>query len=314
MGLALADAERVFRGERVTSSEYQFIAKDGTRKVGEVTGVPLILDGEIKAVISVARDISTRKRAIEATIRSSRLEATATLAGGIAHDVNNLMVGVLGYADFLKMELGRRKQPVAYPNAIAMLDCIIRSAERTSELTHQLLAYARGGKYNPKVINLNDTLHEMVQVRTSAMPAAINVEMNLEPNLWRVEADPTQMSQVTTNLFTNAVEAIEGCGQIRITTHNLIAGNPTCPTPPDLKAGPYVCVTIEDTGSGIKEQNLPRIFEPFFTTKFQGRGMGLAATYGIVDNHGGCIAVRSEEGKGAIFEVYLPARQSELIQ
>ena len=132
----------------------------------------------------------------------------------------------------------------------------------------------------------------------------MRVEYDAGPDLWIIEADPAQMSEVVLTLLTNAVEAIKGSGRIAITTGNRVVGEGQIA---DLRPGPYVCLSVQDTGHGMSQEVQARIFEPFFTTKFQGRGMGLAAVYGIVENHGGHIAVQSKEGHGATFEVYLPA-------
>ena len=307
MEVAVADVRRILAGERISSAEYQFLARDGARKFGEVSGTPLIRDGQVQAIISVARDITERKQAQEARLQASRLEATATLAGGMAHDVNNLMVGVLGYAELLKTELARQSQTVPSSHVNEMLDNIMESAQHTGELAHQLLAFARRGQYQLMVINLNDTVQGVVQVQKPDLSAEIRVELNLAPDLWPIKADPTQMSQVVFSLVTNAAEAITGSGHITITTRNLAADEPSCQILAELGLGPYVYLSVQDTGDGIPADHLPKLFEPFFTTKFQGRGLGLAAAYGIVENHGGRIAVRSQVGYGTTFEVYLPA-------
>jgi PAS domain S-box-containing protein len=268
-----------------------------------VTKVPLNdAAGQPYALCTVATDITERVRGEEAMRQASRLEATATLAGGIAHTVNNLMVSVLGYADILKMDLADRG------DVVAMLDSISGSAEQASTLARQMVAYARGGKYISRVVNLDDTVQGVLHAQEQSLPSGVRIAYDAGHELWNVEADPAQMSEVVLNLLTNAVEAVEGNGRITIATRNLPLGKGHAA---DLEPGRYVCLSVQDTGHGMSQEVQSRIFEPFFTTKFQGRGMGLAVVYGIVDNHNGHISVQSEEGQGATFEVYLPATQAE---
>lgn len=251
--------------------------------------------------LEVATDITERKRAREALIRALRMETAATLAGGIAHKVNNMMVGVLGYSEMLKMELDEQ------PEMMDMLDVISTSAQQTSELATQMLAFARGSRPEPKVIDLNGIVQQVVQIEERTLSTGIRVEIEADPDLWAVKADPIQMSQVVLNLLRNAAEAIEGSGRIKVATHNMMADGAFSLAHPDLDPGPLVCLSVRDTGCGISAENLGRIYEPFFTTKFQGRGMGLSVVYGIVQDHGGDITVHSEEGRGATFTVYLAA-------
>ena len=246
-------------------------------------------------------NVLSRKREEEMMLESSRLEVTTRLAGGIAHEFNNLMTGVLGNAELLKLDLGDD------PRRAGMVDAIAQSAQRAGELAHQMLAFARGGKYQPKVLNMNDVVAEVLDLRQGSFPAWVDVTRDFADDLWNVEADPAQMRQVVINLCNNAIEAVEGKGRVTIRTRN-------CPDeqcPPDaageLKPGPCVCLTIIDTGPGMEPETLAHVFEPFYTTKSTGRGLGLAATYGIVKNHGGHISVRSELGVGTTFVVHLPA-------
>jgi signal transduction histidine kinase len=159
----------------------------------------------------------------------------------------------------------------------------------------------------PRPIDLNDTIQGVLRARRSAISSQIEVKLDTDPGLWNIEADAAQMSEVVLNLLTNAVEAISGSGEITIHTENRIL---TQDNEQGLKSGAYVCLQVRDTGCGMSEETQKRIYEPFFTTKFQGRGMGLAAVYGIVENHGGHIAVQSQVGKGSTFEVCLPAHRT----
>jgi PAS domain S-box-containing protein len=258
-------------------------------------------DGRPLAEIGTIRDITESKYAEKAVQAASRMEATSTLAGGIAHRFNNLMVGVLGNAELLQTSFAGN------PDADRMLDSIIQCAQQAGELAHQMLAFARGGKYEPRVFNLNQTIDEMLRFEGRSFPPRVRIECHSEPDLWGIVADPLQMKQVVMNLSLNAVEAIPEMGRVVIRTRNVELDEMSVRTCPGLKPGRYVCLSVEDDGRGMSPEIKTRVFEPFFTTKFQGRGLGLAAAYGIVKNHEGHITVESEEGVGATFRVYLPA-------
>jgi PAS domain S-box-containing protein len=247
-------------------------------------------------------DVTERRRTEEAVIQASRLEATATLASGIAHRVNNLMVGVLGYAELLKDSLADH-----HPDETDMLTTISRSAEQAGDLALQMLTFARGARYQPQPLNLNDVVQAVLGAQSHSLPAEISVELHTGTDLWDVAADPIQINQAFLNLFENAVEAIEGRGRITIATRNIMLDTEQA----GLSAGPHVCLSIQDTGCGMSTDTQAKIFEPFFTTKFEGRGLGLAAAHGIVKNHGGQITVESKQGRGSTFAIYLAARQQE---
>lgn len=254
-------------------------------------------------VQSVERLRVADQRTTEARELAARMEATATLAAGVAHDFSNLMSGVMANCELL------REDVAPDPAARRTLETIFECAQRGGLLAQQLVAFARGGKYQPAVIDLNDLVEETLRVEAHTLDAGIVVEPELARGLPLVEADPVQLSQVASNLHRNAVDAIRahgGTGTIRFETAAVTLGDRREAPLRDLPAGPYVVLTVRDTGPGMSEETRARIFEPFFTTKQSGRGMGLAATYGIVTNHGGVIVVTSEEGRGSTFAVYLP--------
>ena len=278
---------------RYRSGQYRWVSKSST----------VLRDPETEGLSEVGtiRDITERKKAEEALLSASRMEATATLAGGIAHTFNNLMVGVLGNAELLQMHFSED------PKAIRMLSTIAKSARQAGELAQHMLAFSLGGKYQPTLLNLNDTIHETLHLEERSFPSNIEVEQSLDSDLWNVMADPVQMAQILINLTHNAVEALEGGGCVRVTTTNTLIDEDFARRHDGLEPGRYICLTVEDNGRGMSPENAAKVFEPFFTTKVQGRGLGLAAVYGIVKNHGGHVAVTSEEGKGACFRVYLAA-------
>ena len=210
------------------------------------------------------------------------------------------MTRVLGYAELLKADL------IGQSRSLEMLETIARSAQETSDLAQQMLAFAQGGKYQPRPINLNDTVNEVLYLwlERHTMPANIRLLRHLAPDLWHVKADVAQMGQILVNLLTNALEAMAGGGRITVSTKNIMM---TKEMSGGFRLGPHICLAIEDIGSGMSEEVQSKVFEPFFTTKFQGRGLGLPAVYGIVQNHDGNVVIHSQPGQGTKVMVYLPA-------
>ena len=249
-----------------------------------------------EAKTASVRDISGRKRA----------DSISTLAAGIAHQFNNALVGIVGNIELLKMDLPEDENIDKY------LETMETSVRRMAHLTDQLLAYARGGKYQPKTICLSDFVEHSLPLIQHGMDSAIHLETDLSGGISYIEADPTQIQMVLSAVVTNASEAIDGPGCIRITTRNQWIDEELAKLHPDLRPGYYVCLTIEDDGKGMDEETRSRLFEPFFTTKFQGRGLGMAAVYGIVRHHHGWISVDSEVGRGTVISIYLPASEVEL--
>jgi CheY-like chemotaxis protein/two-component sensor histidine kinase len=176
-----------------------------------------------------------------------------------------------------------------------------------AQLTTQLLAYARGGKYQARIISLSDFVTDSLPLVTHILKPTIRVETNLPRNILSVNADLTQLQLVLSAILSNASEAIEGEGWIRISTKEEEVSDVHAKEHPGLKAGRYVCLIVEDDGKGMDVDTMRRVFEPFFTTKFQGRGLGMAAVYGIVKNHEGWISLDSELGKGTVVQIYFPA-------
>lgn len=293
---------RLGAGEEPQAAEVRLISSAGAIFFARLEGRAVHdYAGHLLQCKLTVSDISERVRAEAVLLRASRLEVAATLSGGIAHDINNLMTAVLGNAELLSLDSNR-------PDAPALLTAISRSARRASELAQQMLAFARGGKYQPRLIDLNDLIQQALQLQNPAIPDSLVVERQLVSGLWPVTADASQMSQVIVNLLSNAVEAGDGKSRICVSTANLVIDEGwTAQTTHNLKPGRYVSLTVEDTGGGMSAEVLARIFEPFFTTKFQGRGMGMAAVYGIVQNHGGEILIESDTAQGTAVTVYLPA-------
>ncbi|MBU1902541.1 MAG: response regulator, partial [Proteobacteria bacterium] len=227
--------------------------------------------------------------------------AVATLAGGVAHEFNNALMGIVGNIELLKMDLPEDEGRDKYFKAMKS------ASHRMSRLTDQLLAYAQGGKYQPKDLKLDDFVIETLPILQHDLKPAIRVETHFSKDIPHIKADYTQMQMVLSAIVANSNEAIEDEGFIRITAENKDLDEDFTKQYPGLKLGSYICLTVEDDGKGMDEETRNGIFEPFFTTKFQGRGMGMAAVYGIVKNHDGWIYVDSELGKGTTVRIYLPA-------
>ncbi len=285
------------------------IHTNGTSVTGEhrVSFIPSD-DGTKFSIVGVTRDITARKRAEEAVRTAARMEAIATLVGGIAHDFNNLIAVILGNASLAQLEVSEEHA------AAKRLRHIEGAAIKADELSSQMLAYARGGKYAPKVINLNKTIDATLRLDRVHIPPAIHVESRFDSELKNIYADSSQIEQVLINLINNAVETMDESGQIVFTTSNANMSAEESDALPGMKPGSYVLLTVEDTGCGMDEQTRARIFEPFFTSRQTGqsRGLGLAAAYGIVKSHEGGIYVDSQPGEGATFSVYLPVTTLEI--
>ncbi len=243
----------------------------------------------------------TERKNIQARLQEAqKMEAIATLAGGIAHEFNNALCVVIPNIDLLKSKLPDNEEINKYTQPIQS------SAQRMAHLTSQLLAYARGGKYRPQQISLNNLVRDTLPFMKHLMKAGIVVETDLAEDSCYVEADRTQLQMVLLAAMVNAAEAIETEGYIRLNIGREQIDGEFAKGHPHLKPGSYVSLTIEDNGSGMCEETRIRVFEPFFTTKFQGRGLGMAAVYGIVKNHDGLVVVDSELGKGTVVRIYLP--------
>ncbi len=238
-------------------------------------------------ILRLTRDVSERRRMEERIAESQALSTIGMLAGGIAHEYNNLLAGIQGAVEMLSMLVGQDPQVRAY------LDVVHRMQARAAELTHQLLAYARQGKYAPESVSLRQIVEETLPALRASLPACVEISVSCEDALPPVHADVAQMKQVVMGLCMNAAEAMNDGGKLSVA----VLARPG--------AG-RIALEVSDTGGGMDDRVMDRIFEPFYTTKGAGRGMGLAAIRGIVENHGGEIRVDSRRGAGTTFTVLLP--------
>ncbi len=309
------DLERRLRGESAAEGEYRLLRADGGRFFGLVHTSRQTEGERVIGLRTAVLDVSEQRRAQEAERalerrmrQSQKLESLGALAGGIAHDFNNLLVGILGSAELLRLDLA--------PDAptVAAVERIRNSARAASELTQQMVLYAGRGAPERAAVSLDAVVADVEQVLRLGLPAAVRLEVQVEPALPSVDGDADQLRQMVQHLVTNAVDALgEGGGRITIEL------DATEPAPAELvRLGPELDATAErfvrlrvgDDGVGMDASTLDRIYDPFFSTKRAGRGLGLAAVHGIVRGHGGAVDVRSRPGEGTRFTVVLPARRS----
>jgi PAS domain S-box-containing protein len=271
--------------------------------------VPLIDQDDVCGrILTVSTNITYLKEAEEEKkklqhqlILIQKMEAVGTLAGGVAHDFNNILMGLQGYLSMLLYDMSPDHP---YRTKLENMDNYVR---RGSDLTRQLLGFARGGKYDVKPTNINELVGKSVDLfgRTRK---EISIYRNFAEDAWTVDVDQGQIDQVFLNLFINASQAMPGGGDLDLQTEN-VSFSETDEKPAGVTTGRYVRISVTDNGVGMDSKILERIFEPFFTTKQKGTGtgLGLASVYGIIKNHGGSIHVFSEPGKGTTFHIYLPA-------
>lgn len=249
-----------------------------------------------------------KAKADAAILSASRMEATSTLAGGIAHDYNNLMQVVLGNTDFVLRELGEK-----HPNA-DMLREVILAAGRASDLTQRLVAFAREGMYRRERLDLNRVVRDFHRAHAHTVPCRIRLRCEVGDRPQYIMGDRAQVEMLLTCVWTNAIEAVDGEGEIHIASRTTIVSEAETNGEVSLKPGPYGVLIVEDTGPGMSDDVLVRAFEPFFSTKFLGRGLGLAAAHGIAENHGGRIVLESKEREGTTCTIYLPVVEPEIDQ
>jgi PAS domain S-box-containing protein len=299
---------RIGLGERVEHFETVRRTKSGESVDVSLTISPIRdKSGRIVGASHVARNISDRKQLESSLLQAQKLESIGLLAGGIAHDFNNLLVGILGGASFA-LETTSSSHP-----AYGMLQTIVTSAERAAHLTRQMLAYAGKGTLLVEPIDLSEVVAQTKLLLSASIPKSVELKLQLEERLPVVQSDAGQIQQVVMNLIINAVEAVDqsskGSVIARTRAEDIgrdagrrdVFGN-------SLQPGLYAVFEVEDTGPGVDAAILAKIFDPFFTTKFTGRGLGLAAVYGVVRSHRGAIEVETDLGNGSTFRVCLPAR------
>ncbi|MDJ0674620.1 MAG: PAS domain S-box protein [Calothrix sp. MO_167.B42] len=259
-------------------------------------------NGNPKSMFIVNTEITQKKQLEIQLLRSQRLESIGTLAGGIAHDLNNVLSPILMSVQMLQMKFPQQQhQP--------LLQMLENNVKRGASLVQQVLSFARGVEGKHTIIQAQQLLAEIEQIITQTFPKSIICHADIQTDLWMVAGDPTQIHQVLMNLVVNARDAMPDGGYLRIYAENRVIDEQYAQSNIDAKAGSYIAITVEDTGMGIPINIQERIFEPFFTTKTvgEGTGLGLSTALGIIKNHGGFVNMHSCEGKGTQFQIYLPS-------
>ena len=290
-------------------SEFRFRHKNGTWIDVEIVGTNLLHDPIVQGMIINVRDITGRKKdeaersKLEEQLQQAmKMEAVGRLAGGIAHDFNNLLTVIEGNVELMKMKI-KPADPL-----LRSLDTIYKAAESAASLTRQLLAFSRRQIIEPKTLNLNDLIGNMMKMLPRLIGEDISLQAALDKDLGSVQVDPGQFEQVLVNLAVNARDAMPDGGQLVIETSNVDLDEEYCARHSHVQPGKFVLLAVSDTGCGMSTEVKQHLFEPFFTTKArgQGTGLGLATIFGTVKQAGGGIEVYSEPGHGTSFKIYLP--------
>jgi two-component system cell cycle sensor histidine kinase/response regulator CckA len=281
--------------------EYRARHKDGSWRVVEAFALNLLDDPAVRGIVITGSDI-TQRRALESRlVQAERLEAIGQLAGGVAHDFNNILLVIRGYGSVLRGSLEDSQQ-------IDDVEEIMKAADRAADLTRQLLAFGRRQALQPRLLSLVEVVRGVESLLRRSLREDLEFELELDESASPVVADPGQMEQVLLNLVMNGRDAISGNGVVRVSLGETELSGVESRISPPLLPGRYVTVAVEDTGSGIDEAVLPHVFEPFFTTKEDGvgTGLGLSTVYGIVAQSGGGIEVAARPSGGTSVVVYLP--------
>ena len=283
------------------TGELTKITKDGRSKVVESTWT-LLRDGNRnpKSILIVESDITDKKTLEAQYLRAQRMESIGTLAGGIAHDLNNLLAPILLSVEFLKVQ-------IPDPKMQGILNTIEVSAKGGAEMVKQILSFSKGIEGERLEIQLRHLLLELERIARGTFPKSIQIRTNVPENLWTIFGDVTQLNQAMLNILVNARDAMANGGELSVTAENVLLDENYAGMHTDARPGPYSVVSIADSGAGIPAEVLEKIFVPAFTTKKSGTGLGLPTVAAIIKNHSGFIKVQSVEGRGTTFRLYLPA-------
>jgi PAS domain S-box-containing protein len=259
-------------------------------------------DGNPKGVLAISNDITEQKRLETQLLRAQRMESIGTLAGGIAHDLNNVLGPILLSLPLLRDSLKDERD-------LQLLDQMEATAQRGAAIVRQVLSFARGVDGERTPVQVRHLINETLKILGETFPKSIHLDFNGPRDIWLVHGDPTQIQQVLMNLCVNARDAMGDDGHLTVDAENVVIDDHYSAMHVDAQCGPYVVLRVTDTGTGIPESIREKIFDPFFTTKELGKGtgLGLSTVTAIVKSHGGFVSVYSEMGKGTTFKVYLPA-------
>ncbi|HKI83082.1 MAG TPA: PAS domain S-box protein, partial [Candidatus Krumholzibacteria bacterium] len=287
-------------GKRSTNEN---VTKHGDTILCEWYNAPLIgANGEVLGVLSLVEDV-TKLHSVEEQLRQSqKMEAIGRLAGGVAHDFNNMLNVILGYTELIQ---SRKGLDVALAEEIQEID---KAARRSADLTRQLLAFSRKQIISPRCIELNPAVESMQTTLSRLIGEDVDLVFKPGPDLWRIKIDPSQLDHILANLAANARDAMPQGGRLEIETKNVLISREDAAGVPHVAAGEFVQIAVRDTGGGIAPSVREHIFEPFFTTKDEATstGLGLATVKSVVTQYGGFVRVFSEPGKGSSFELHFP--------
>ena len=283
--------------KRKDGKEVECLVTSNVRRAG---------DGAIVGYQGILRDITEQATLQKQLLQAQKMEAIGTLAGGVAHDFNNVLQVALGYTELM---LGREGLP---QRVRADLKKIRDSSRQGAELVQRLLTFSRKAEFKPQPLDLNRRINDIAEILERTIPKMIQIRLLLSEDLARINADKTQIDQVLMNLAVNARDAMPDGGKLIFETANILLDEDYATSHFDAKTGHHILLTVTDTGSGIDKETLEHIFEPFFTTKSvgEGTGLGLAVVHGIVKQHGGHVRCYSEPGRGTTFKIYIPALTS----
>lgn len=313
---AASNFETLFSPPFTTYFEHEALIKHGWIWVAWLCTAVLDRKGRVKEIIGVGRNVSERKKLekekeqLQAQLlQSQKLEAIGTLAGGVAHDFNNMLGVIIGYSGLLKSKLADKE---------SLLEDVVeieRAAMRSKDTTSQLLAFSRQDAVNPTAVDLLSHIESLERTLSRLIGENIELKVKAEKGLQFVKIDPSQLDQIVINLIVNSRDAMPSGGKIVVKLSNITLDLDFCAREPDATPGRYVLIEIEDNGVGMDSETMMHVFEPFFTTKKvgEGTGLGLATIYGIIKQNKGIIHVTSDLGEGTVFKVYLPAVHSETV-
>ncbi len=268
----------------------------------EDTLYPMMKKGKIYAIGGICRDITEQKLMERQFHQAQKMEAVGRLAGGVAHDFNNMLSIILGYSELALSE--RSPSDPMYKD----LNEICKAGRRSADITRQLLAFARKQPISPKVVDINKAVADNIKMLRRLIGEDIDLKFTPDKKLWKVLVDSTQVTQILINLAVNARDAIDGVGKISIETKNVCFDENYCLINNDVTPGQYVLIEFSDTGCGMDKEIREKVFEPFFTTKEEGKGtgLGLSTIFGIISQNKGFVKLYSEQGVGTSFKIYLP--------
>jgi len=295
--------ERILHGDSIIY-ETEHHRREGEKVDLEVSAKAIEIGGEL-FIQSFYRDITEKKRIQEQLMHSQKMESVGALAGGIAHNFNNILTTILGYSELL-LEFSALDE-----TSKLRVRNIESSARKAGIMVSKLLSFARREAHEIVPLNLHDVINDSVRLFEGVLDKRIGIKMELTSPLQNIEGDPNQIEQILMNLMVNARDAMPDGGLITIRTEATDVGKDRYEAPAYIIPGKYIVLVVSDTGSGIPKQLMNKIFDPFFTTKEKGKGtgLGLATVYGIVKDHKGYVSVESEPGKGSIFSIYFPASE-----